>query len=68
MTCASKLTIGISAERQFDDAQFFLMEIFLPDEKQGSLADAVRPDDAGEKLPRIVAASTKKHYAVLLGR
>jgi hypothetical protein len=44
------------------------MEIFFCDEKQGSMADAMRPDDAGEKSPRIVAASTKKHYAVLLGR
>jgi hypothetical protein len=62
------LTIGISAERQFDGAQFFHVEIFLPEEKQGSRAPALRPDDAGEKSPRIVAASTKKHYAVLLGR
>jgi hypothetical protein len=62
------LTIGISAERQFDEAQFFQVEIFLPEEKQGSRAPALRPDDAGEKSPRIVAASTKKHYAVLLGR
>jgi hypothetical protein len=44
------------------------MEIFLRKEKQGSRADGSRPDDTGEKSPRIVAASTKKHYAVLLGR
>jgi hypothetical protein len=62
------LTIGISAKRQFDGAQFFQVEIFLLEEKQGSSPDATRPDNPGEKSPRIVAASTKKHYAVLLGR
>jgi hypothetical protein len=44
------------------------MEIFLREKKQGSQAAATRPGDTGEKSPRIVAASTKKHYAVLLGR